>query len=873
MFKTTLSILTVIACFTILHSGTRAREVYRVSPDLISTGSFLIQIDQTIQVDTSQTDSVIIDSLATDSGIDSVVYAKGKDSLLFKISEKKMEIYNEAYMKYKLTEVKGGKIFVDFDKTEMQAFPLQTDSTDTSKITQLPELIDMGEKYYGTRMRYNYKTRKGYITFARSESTDATYSGAKIKKMEDDSYFVESGVFTTCEADHPHYAFFCVQMKVIPDDKVIAKWIWLTFSSVPFPVPIPFGVFPLQKGRRSGILAPVFGNREGYGRYFSRFGYFWAINDYMDLTLTGDYYTRGGYGINSAFRYIKRYSFQGSLEAGFTRLIAGETEDPDRSVDDAWRLRWVHNHTLTPNSRFDANIDFQSANYSKQNSISYNDLLRTTIYSNLTYYQNWEEFGASLTANYSREQNLESGDISEVLPGVSFSKSIFYPFRKGIASNSDSWYDNLGITYSGQFQNIRKNVSDVLDVRGGVRHNISISASPKVGYISITPSFNYQELWYNKQINRFVEATPGSANFYNFGLFNTLNDVIVTNDVEELGFVRTFRAGISATTKIYGIFPINSFGIAAVRHTLIPRVGYDYQPDFADPKWGYYGVYTTSTGEEVKYNKFEREIFGGASRGEQQNINFSISNIFEMKTSVDPTDTTDLEKKIQLLNLNASLGYNIAADSLNFSNLFLDYRTQIGDIINLSGSSVFSLYDWDENGRDVNKMLGWDGGLLRLRNLNFSLSFTYSATQTSSEVDTSQTASSIFYGGASRYSGIYSDEDPDFTIPWSLSLAFNYSFSRQTPEISTKFTNIRADINFNLTKNWKFSVGGNYDLENKEFAAPQISISRDLHCWIMNFFWYPIGTYRGYRFEIKVKAPQLRDLKLEKSDNFFSGKR
>ncbi|OQY79522.1 MAG: hypothetical protein B6D45_00595, partial [Ignavibacteriales bacterium UTCHB3] len=76
-----------------------------------------------------------------------------------------------------------------------------------------------------------------------------------------------------------------------------------------------------------------------------------------------------------------------------------------------------------------------------------------------------------------------------------------------------------------------------------------------------------------------------------------------------------------------------------------------------------------------------------------------------------------------------------------------------------------------------------------------------------------------------------------------------------------------------LTKSWKFSLSGSYDFEKKDFAAPQVVISRDLHCWVMNFVWNPIGTYTGYRFEIKVKAPQLQDLKVEKSDSFFSGRR
>jgi hypothetical protein len=32
----------------------------------------------------------------------------------------------------------------------------------------------------------------------------------------------------------------------------------------------------------------------------------------------------------------------------------------------------------------------------------------------------------------------------------------------------------------------------------------------------------------------------------------------------------------------------------------------------------------------------------------------------------------------------------------------------------------------------------------------------------------------------------------------------------------------------------------------------------------MNFNWIPKGGYRGFRLEIRVKAPQLQDLKITK---------
>jgi hypothetical protein len=113
----------------------------------------------------------------------------------------------------------------------------------------------------------------------------------------------------------------------------------------------------------------------------------------------------------------------------------------------------------------------------------------------------------------------------------------------------------------------------------------------------------------------------------------------------------------------------NIFGISAIRHQVEPRISYTFTPDFSKPFWGYYDTYIDSLGREVEYNKFERELFGGIPNRESQNINFSIGNVFEMKTAADPTDTTSKEQKIRLLNLDGSIGYNFAADSLKFSDI------------------------------------------------------------------------------------------------------------------------------------------------------------------------------------------------------------
>lgn len=826
------------------------------------------------------------------SDVDSVIYSSGTDSLLFFVNKKLMKVYGTAELRYKTTNLKSEKIDVDFGTNNIEAVGVPDSVNKKGK--GYPVLTEGSEKYEGERMRYNFKTLKGYITLAGTKSEGTAYSGIKIKKMDKDTYFVENGIYTTCEADTPHYCFYGAEMKVIQKEQIVGKWIWLTFGGVPFPIPLPFAVFPIESGRRSGIIAPTYGERQGYGKSFNGWGYFWAINDYTDLKLTADYYTKGGFGLNSDFRYAARYNFSGNISGGFSNLHTGEAGDPSRTEQKDWRISWRHSQTIDPTMRFDANLSFQSGSYLTTNSSSINDQLTQNINSSATFFKSWDEEGASLQLSYSRSQNLKTGNINETLPDLNFSKSQFYPFKtKSTDENNLKWYEQIGLNYSGEFRNIRNSDTAGLHIRGGIQHSLSTSISPKVGYFNISPSISYREYWYNKRIVKRMErqitavtktgkslAGQGTDKLYE-DINYQVNDVEITEDKNEINMVRTFNTGISASTKFYGMFKSPVPGIEAIRHTVTPSISYNYTPDFSEDTWGYYDYYIDPKGNKVKYSKFEREIFGGASAGQQQSLSFNVGNNFEMKTTADPTDTTSKEKKYQLLNLNAGFSYNFAADSMRLSDVNVSFRTQFGDFLSFDGNSTFTPYVYQSD-RKINKYRFDDGkGLLELTNFGFSVSTSLSAEKFKTAEDKKKEeeekqekkeSESAYQAtqGNKTYKNIYEQKDADFTVPWDFSLNYHYSYSKYPRSVTS---NVSGSLNFNLTPAWKLSFSGSYDITNKQFAAPSITISRDLHCWLMNFSWIPTGSYTGYRFELRIKAPQLQDLKVTKQDNFFEGRR
>ncbi|MBN1637885.1 MAG: LPS-assembly protein LptD, partial [Ignavibacteriales bacterium] len=715
------------------------------------------------------------------SDIDDVVYSSATDSIIFFISDKKMEINGRGEIKYKQTKLNAGRIIMDFNTNDIEAEGIvdPKDSTGT-RIIQTPVLAEENETYEGKKLKYNFKTRKGLISYAKSETQGSIYRGEKIKKVDKDTYFIENAQFTTCDADTPHTHFAAEEMKYINKDKIVARWIWMYIEGVPLPVPLPFGVFPNETGRRSGFIMPSWGVSFDKGQYFDNFGFFWAINDNMDYKINADYFLQGGYRLRNQFRYVKRYEFSGTVNADYDHTHKNEPTDIDYEEYRNYRISVIHNQKITPTMGIDANLNFMSNSFLENTSTNYNDRLTQNITSNATFRERWEESGWNLVVNYSRSQNLSTGNITETLPNISISKNTTYPFQSKRGGAKKDWYEFLNFNYSGRFLNRRVKEQGDLITRGGFQHDLNLGASPKIGYFNISPRISYQEKWYNK----FISKDPTTIPVYDST--NTQigeSNQIVTNDINEISIVRTFNASVSASTKLYGTWNINAFGIDGFRHTILPSVSYNYQPDFSDEFWNYYDVYQDTSGKYIQYDKYQREVFGGAPRGEQQAINFSIGNVFEIKTSKDPTDTTSKQEKIQLLNLNLSSGYNFAADSIKLSNLYMSFRTQIAGFLDFNGSSTFSFYDYkitDKGERIlVNQFLINNGkGLMRLTNFSFSVSTSLSGEKLKGKTTTKgkdeEIQDGIMTPRPAEYIGIYKEEPADFSIPWNLSLSYNY---------------------------------------------------------------------------------------------------
>jgi Organic solvent tolerance protein OstA len=729
---------------------------------------------------------------------------------------------------------------------------------------------DGDSEYHGDQVRYNFRTRKGKITVGTTQMDNGYYVGTQIKKVEPDVLCIADGTYTTCDDKDPHFYFESPKMKVFVRDKVVAEPVFFFVAGVPI-FALPFGVFPAHGGRSSGIITPAYGEDATYGWYLSHIGYYWAVSDYWDIASMFDIYSRGRWQNQTNIHYALRYNFGGSITAQITSTPIGEPSDPNYIKSREYHVNITHGQQISPSSHLDINFTFMSGNYFKNFSTNLSDILQQNVISDATYWKSWESSNSSLTINVHREQILNTGETNEQLPSISFSQGAIFPFRKttktrGLSSTTgsdQSFTDMLGFSYNANASNSQSKVPTVIDSAKlspseqsltnindflhtktqSLSQGLTFSISPpKLGYFNVAPSLSFTDARTWAQIIK-----PHR---------NITDSLLVDSTSRTKIIIGNVNTGVNVSTKLFGMFQPDILGITAIRHAVTPTFG-------------------------LFYNK---QIYGDNMQKYSMTGSVNVDNLFEMK--IQKRDSVKTEDKIKLLDISANVRYNFAADSMKFSDVGVSYGTNIGQYLSIGGSANYNLYVFDPtalngSGARVNRFLLEDKGKfgdLTSFSLSLSTSFKGEKKQKPSNVgipdstiqeqekSSGQTVTSI--GQKKTYYSLYDREDADFSIPWNLSISFNFTQSQPNPQSYTRTSSVAAALSFNLTEKWQIALNGiSYDFVSKKPFIQSVSVTRDLHCWQMNFSWYPMGYLEGYRFELKVKAPQLQDIKITKQSN------
>lgn len=828
----------------------------------------------------------IADTLGTDGGIDTIVQYTAKDSIVFDVSGRRMILVNDASMNFQGRTLNAYTIVVDFNNSTLTAYSDDYDSVienslsrrrriirDTNRVASrgAPILREGDTPYEGEIIVYNFKTRKGTVQLGTSTMEGGFYYGERIKQVDKNTLFVQNGRFTTCDAPVPHYYFESPKMKVEMRDKVFAAPVYLFISDVPI-FALPFGLFPNHGGgRRSGIIPPNYQTTGSRGFGLTNLGYYQVFSDYFDAAVQASIYTKGGYNAEMRAAFMKRYWLSGpaSLKLGYGFSRFSEDEPFKKEWDGQFMLP---NLLLGLNTRLNANLTFRSSGYSQSTAQSINDLLDQSTTSNAAFSTNWEESGISLDIGYSRHQDLLKGTYQETSPSFSINKTQFRPFAPSVDAES---------TNGGFFEETAKSLAIGYNVRGqrslnrerpgdstvfvnreqyGILHSPSISLSPKFGYFGVTPSFNYSEAWFFRYLEKSIVNVGGV-------------DVIDSHMVNKFRRLYRYDLGVNVQTKLIGIANIGALGVNAIRHIISPSIDLRYSPDLSEQS---IGRVTDRTGATSEYNIFQNDLNSGLASGkESMNLGFGISNNFEAKVNHQVNADSVTEDKVKLLDLSLNSGFDVIQD--RFANLSMTASSAVGSSLSLNADALFSFYPRNSFGGDSleHTMISLGQGLLRPLNARLSLSGNFSSpTGIDGEnvdslrrlfnVETPEDERALLLGGVFPGRFVY----VPFRPTWNLGYSFSYTEDYINDETKRNFSGY-ANLTLSLTRNWSISTGASYDFVNKRILVPSIRVTRDLHCWEMNFDYRPTGFARGFNFEIRIKAEQLRDVKLTRTENSF----
>lgn len=804
-------------------------------------------------------------SVGSPSGIDTVVTYDARDSIIFEADARKIYLYGDATVVTGSRKLTGAYIEIDFATSELFASS-RFDSL-TRQEVGVPVFKDSEQEFSARTIRYNFKTGVGTSEAVETAFDNGFYFGQRIKRVSKDVLFIKDGVYTTCDAPKPHYFFASDEMKVVVGDRIFAEQPTLHVANVPI-LPIPIGVFfAPTSGKQSGLIIPRWSQNTQRGFTIEGLGYFWAGNEYVDSKILANLYSKGGWTLNN----YTRFRLRGVIERADLDLTYGQTRQvPDDPLESSLIVGYGHSQQIGRRQSLTGTLNFSTRNAIRNTTTRtsetnrFQDITTQRILSNFGY-SNTFDWG-SLTASYDRNQNIITNELEETAPSVRLSFNTITPFA---TPTGEGILQSLAL--GGQVSGIRRFTrADTLPGGGfrvsrtqsGITYNPSINLSPKFDAFTIQPFFNYSGGLFPRSVfyqpNGDTVITPGLTHTY------------------------TYSYGATVRTQLYGIIQPRIFGINAIRHEIVPMIGYRGQPDLSDPRYGLYQQrFDRATNEVRTYSIVELDAGASSAPGPVQSMTFDLGNSFDAK--IFQGDTLE-DKRVRFLSVNISTFYNWAVDSLRLAPINIGASTRLGEFADLSASMVLDPYAIDSDGRKINELVFDRGeGLGRITDyraeLRFSANFSdqgfgtgFTATPVVSDSATSRRQRFDFEADPfdiDEFFGEHVRATDAYQIPWQIGFSGNYNISRLTDSTTQTNFSINTQFSFAITPSTQIRSSASYDMLSGSFQVPTIGVVRDLHCWEMVFDWVPTGFSRGFYFRLGLKAPELQDIKLEREASYY----
>ncbi|MDO1447295.1 putative LPS assembly protein LptD [Rhodocytophaga aerolata] len=848
------------------------------------------------------------DTLRRKGDIQTTIKYSATDSVITEVGSQITRLYKDAKVTYGEITLEAAYMEVDMRRSEVYAAGVE-DST--GKLVGIPKFKNGAEEYQSEAMKYNFKTKRAIIDKIVTQQGEGFVHGQTVKKDAENNMYVGGGLYTTCNLTHPHFHIRAGKIKVVHEKQIVTGPFNLVINDVPTPLGFAFGIFPFIKKKpngSSGIIFPVYGEEpRDRGFFLRQGGYYWAASPYFGVSLLGEIYSRGGWGLNLQSQYKRRYSFGGNIDLRFSRRKSGE-EGFQSTGEDFW-VTWSHVPETRGTGRFSASVNAGTSTFNQRNAYSYGltqDLSRRinpTFNSNVSYSNSLLKGAVTFGMNARHDMNTVTGVMNMTLPDLNVSVTRIFPFKRQ-NSVKKAWYETIGFSYQFNGSNRLTNspLSAATSLAGipignapeqndsvigfnfanlpelwrraqiGARHTIPVSMSLKLfKYFSLNPSFNYTETWYPQKLDY---------------RFNPTDQTIIIDTLRGFHRSYTYNASAGLTTNIYGLFNINGKRIQAIRHRMTPNVGFSAQPDFSRDRFGFYqnvqiaGTYLTEPEKEQirKISRFQNTTFGIPGQGRSGSVSFSLTNNFEAKLRPKTDSAGAKPEKVSIIdNFSLNTSYNLAADSLNLSPLNFAARTKIlkTDInfnmtvdpymyrmVNINGTSTavkVNEFAWN-NGKGLGQIV--NAGMF------FSKSFSPGG-EKKRKIEPTEDMTETERDELDRINNNI-DQYVDFTIPWSLSFAYSLNYSKPNVQKPIVSQTLSFNGDLKVTDKWKISFNSGYDFVNKGIiSTTSLNIHRDLHCWEMVASWIPFGPFQSYTFDLRVKASMLQDLKLSRRRTWY----
>lgn len=879
---------------------------------LLLCGPALAQISDSIPVLDSLPPATIGDSTTVDlssikisnDGLDDIVEYAAEDSMWFDVKNKQVHLYGGATVQYTTLNIKAGYILLDYSKSEISAqqFP------DTSgQLAGMPDFKDGEQAFTATRLRYNFKTKKGIIYDARTTQEDLYVLGERAKFISGvsadttikarNTIYNKDALLTTCDAPHPHFGIRTNKLKVIQDKIVVTGISNLEVGGIPTPIVIPFGFFPITKTRKAGLIIPKdfdFRTVEGFG--IEGIGWYQPISEHADATLLFRAFTGGTWGVTANSRYSYRYRNNGNFNLNYNNRVT-ENAKAEKESAKSFGLQWTHTQDpkAHPSRRFSGSVNIQTNRDQQRNQNDYTSVFQNSLSSNLSYSKTFPGKPYQYTIGLRHSQNTQTRQMDITLPSAQFTMQRVFPFKRKIQIGEERWYEKLSVTYSSKLDNSIRTVDTLLfeketleSARMGMQHQASTDYVFKLfKYINITPNIRYEENWYPYIIDKHLIDTT-------ILVYDTIRqngeivDIKVNEGNSKYGIVETtrnwglysfrrFDAGISASTSLFLTHKAKrkKAWFQGIRHKMSPTVSTGFGPDFSKQQDRYFKTYYTDNrpgrGDTLLYGIYDDGYYNKPTLGKREiSIGYSVSNVLEFKYYSAKRDS--VFKKRIFDGLNFAGTYTPTRDSLKWSvvstgGLFRLFK----GISNLTWNVTFDPYIADAKGNRINKFtIDEKKKLVRTTQFGIALNTGFQVKQLRDMLSKKGASTPSSSGPKLPKDDLLSMFD-NFRVDHRISFArqlipTGYGTARDTFTIGTNSLNFSGSIP--LSSKWSLDVDNiSYNFISKSLVYPSFGFTRDLHCWSLSFRWQPDrGTYE---FFLGVKPGTLDFVKVPYRKNIF----